>query len=323
AVLVGCLYPNYPEPYQLNGCINDVKMMKKMLIGRFGFDPKAIMVLTDKPGSKKLRATGKNIKIQLGNMIAKALPGDRLFFFFSGHGTSFTDKHNRNLTRHAIVACDDNNITCMDFRHYVNHLPKNATLTIIADSCFSGGLIDQEPVQVGLLPYYNPRINNEDSNYKPRKLPYEAYLAQLSSRTGLNSPDIGVHLVQLFDLEASILFSLPPDEHPKPLKADQGILLSGGEPNENTVDDPEDSNGPAGGAFTKTVAAIVNAHSAPITNKQLVIRARGILGNRKDHPQHPCLYCSNKNADAVFLRKASHGQAEIGQTSEEGHVLEE
>ncbi|KAL7093063.1 hypothetical protein ACP275_11G019200 [Erythranthe tilingii] len=202
----------------------------------------------------------------------------------------------------------------MDFRHYVNRLPKDATLTIIADSCYSGGLIDQEPVQVGLLPY-NPRINNEDSNYKPRKLPYEVYLAQLSSKTGLNSPDIGVHLVKLFDLEASILFRLRPDEHPKPLKADQGILLSGGEPNENTVDDPEDSNGPAGGAFTKTVAAIVNGHPAPITNKNLVIRARRILGNRKKDPQHPCLYCSRKNADAVFLRKASPGRAEIGETT--------
>ncbi|KAL8037133.1 hypothetical protein ABFX02_11G019700 [Erythranthe guttata] len=293
-------------------------MMKKMLIGRFGFDRKAIMVLTDKPGSKKLRATGQNIKTQLGNMIAKALPGDRLFFFFAGHGISFKDKQNEDLIRHAIVACDDNNITCMDFRHYVNRLPKDATLTIIADSCYSGGLIDEEPVQVGLL----PRSYNEDSNYKPRKLPYEAYLEQLSSKTGLNSPDIGVHLVQLFDLEASILFSLPPDEHPKPLKADQGILLSGCEPNELTSDEPADENGPAGGAFTKTVAAIINGHPAPITNKQLVIRARRILGSRKDYPQHPCLYCSSKNADAIFLRKASHGRAEIGQTSED-RVLED
>ncbi|KAL7093067.1 hypothetical protein ACP275_11G019700 [Erythranthe tilingii] len=285
-------------------------MMKKMLIGRFGFDPKAIMVLTDKPGSKKLRATGQNIKIQLGNMIAKALPGDRLFFFFSGHGTTFPDEHNEKLIRHAIVACDNNNITCMDFRDYVNGLPKDATLTVMADSCCSGGLIDQEPVQVGLP--YHPHPPNKSCR-PPKMLPYNAYLAQLSSQTGLNSPNIGVHLVQLFKSEASILFTQPPNKHPQPLKADQGILLSAGEPDEATSDEPADKNGPAGGAFTKAVVAILKGHPTPITNEQLVNKARGILGNRKkDERQYPCLYCSRKNVDAVFLGKATHGRVEIG-----------
>ncbi|KAL9150949.1 hypothetical protein ABFS82_11G022000 [Erythranthe guttata] len=139
----------------------------------------------------------------------------------------------------------------MDFRHYVNRLPKDAALTVVADSCSSGGLIDQEPVQVGLP--YHPR---PQKSCHPRILPYDAYLAQLSSKTGLNSPDIGVHLVKLFDSEASILFRLRPDQHPKPLKADQGILLSGCEPDQNTVED-WDENGSPCGAFTKVVVGIL------------------------------------------------------------------
>ncbi|EYU20863.1 hypothetical protein ABFS82_11G019800 [Erythranthe guttata] len=292
-------------------------MMKKMLIGRFGFDSKAIMVLTDKPGSKKLRATGQNIKIQLGNMIAKALPGDRLLFFFSGHGTTVTDDNGK--LRQAIVGCDDNNINCLEFRHYVNLLPKDATLTILADSCCSGGLIDQEPVQVGLP--YHPQP--PDRSCRPRRmLPYDAYLAQLSSRTGLNSPNIGVHLVQLFKSEASILFTQPPNKHPQPLKADQGILLSAGEPDEFTYED-EDENGAPCGAFTKVVVEILKGTPALITNKKLVMKARGILGVKKINPQHPCLYCSRKNVDAGFLGKATHSRVEIGETSAEDHVLQE
>ncbi|XP_012846904.1 PREDICTED: metacaspase-9-like [Erythranthe guttata] len=158
---------------------------------------------------------------------------------------------------------------------------------------------------------------------KPKMIPYESYMANLSAMTGLNNPDIGAHLVELFGSEASIMFRLRPDQHPKPLKTNQGILLSGGEPSEETFEDPEDKNGPVGGAFTKTVVAILKGHLAQLqTRNRLSGSARGILGNRKKDPQHPCLYCSSKNADAVFLRKASHGRAEIGETSED-RVLED
>ncbi|EYU20876.1 hypothetical protein MIMGU_mgv1a011635mg [Erythranthe guttata] len=188
----------------------------------------------------------------------------------------------------------------MDFRHYVNRLPKDAALTVVADSCSSGGLIDQEPVQVGLP--YHPR---PQKSCHPRILPYDAYLAQLSSKTGLNSPDIGVHLVKLFDSEASILFRLRPDQHPKPLKADQGILLSGCEPDQNTVED-WDENGSPCGAFTK----------------QLVIKARGILGIKAENErQHPCLYCTRKNVNAVFLLKTT-ARAEIPLQSQLAASLE-
>ncbi|KAL8037140.1 hypothetical protein ABFX02_11G020400 [Erythranthe guttata] len=318
AILVGC--NNYPNPKEnLSGCHNDVYNMHNTLIKRFRFDPKRIVVMVDKPGSKQM-PTAANIKKQLKKMIEDADEGDRLFFYFSGHGMPIC--HNGEI-KQAIVPSDDNLITCMDFRYYVNRLPKKATFTIMADSCCSGGLIDQEPVQVG-QPYIvqPPKDQSCVGENKPKMIPYESYMANLSARTGLNDPDIGAHLFQLFGSEASIMFRLPPDQHPKPLKIDQGILLSGSEPSEDTIDDPADKNGPAGGAFTKTVVAILKGHPAPITNKKLVNKARGILGNRKKYPQHPCLYCSSKNADAVFLRKASHGLAEIGESSED-RVLED
>ncbi|KAL7093081.1 hypothetical protein ACP275_11G020900 [Erythranthe tilingii] len=317
AILVGC--NNYPYPItKLRGCHNDAYNMHNTLIKRFHFDPKRILVMVDKPGSKQM-PTGKNIIKQLEKMIEDADEGDRLFFFFSGHGMPLC--HNGE-SKQAIVTCDRNLITCMDFRYCVSRLPEKATFTIMADSCFSGGLIDHEPVQVG-LPYIVPHNETCGGENKPKMIPYESYMANLSSTTGLNDLDIGAHLIQLFGSEVSIMFQQSTGQNPLPMiKADQGILLSGGEPSEKTVDEPADKNGPAGGAFTKAVVAILKGHPAPITNKKLVIKARGILGNKKDNPQHPCLYCSSKNADAVFLRKASHGRAEIGETSED-RVLED
>ncbi|KAL7134337.1 hypothetical protein ABFS83_11G020200 [Erythranthe nasuta] len=300
AILVGC--NNYPDPEnELKGCHNNAYNMHNILIKRFNFDPKRILVMVDTPGSKHM-PTAANIKKQLEKMIEDADEGHRLFFYFSGHGMTFC---HHGETKPAIVPCDDNLIT-----YCVSRLHKKATFTIMADSCNSGGLIDQEPVQVG-LPYIVPHKETCGGENKPKMIPYESYMANLSSRTGLNDPDIGAHLIQLFGSEASIMFWLPPHQHPELLKSDQGILLSGGEPDELTFEDRRDIRNPCG-AFTKTVVAILNGHPAPITNRQLIVNARGILGIKDEYErQHPCLYCSQENANAIFLRKAS----EIGETS--------
>ncbi|KAL7134325.1 hypothetical protein ABFS83_11G019100 [Erythranthe nasuta] len=320
AVLVGC--NNYPNPkHRLRGSHNDVYKMRNTLINRFRYDPARIVVMVDKPGSEKM-PTAANIKKELRDMVGKAQSGDRLLFLFSGHGLCYKPKDRK----HAIVACDNNLITHLDLRCEVNRLPENATLTVLANSCCSGGLIDKEPVQVGAPAYQalliddddddqTVMVNNDVDDYIPRMITYESYLAQLSAETGMNDPDIGVHLVRLFGSDASIMFRLPINEHPKALKADQRILLSGPEPQKYSWGDVDEKGAPCG-AFTKTVVKILDKHAGSITNRHLVMRARAILEKRvpKKYVQRPCLYCSPKNADAVFLRKP-FTRAEIGEAS--------
>ncbi|KAI3446600.1 hypothetical protein Pfo_003265 [Paulownia fortunei] len=301
ALLVGCNYPNAKD--ELKGCHNDVLNIRKTLIKRFGFDPNCIELLIDKPGSMTM-PTGANIKKALNRMVDQARPGDVLFFHFSGHGLILPSPNSPNKME-AIVPCDYNVITSVDFRHLVDRVPKGATFTILSDSCHSGGLIDKEPEQIG--PSHPPHDQTmvPVSPGKRRMIPYESLLQQLSSVTGLNNPDIGVHLLQMFGSDASLMFRLPPHQFPKPLKPDQGILLSGCQTNENSEDVPDD-NGEAYGAFSNAVEIILKGNSGPLSNKQIVIMARKILEMKGNDQQHPCLYCSKENADAIFLRKARH-----------------
>jgi len=114
ATLVGCNYAGTEN--ELQGCINDVHAMRTVLLDRFGFAPGDVTVLTDdhKPGAGVL-PTGAAVKRALFDMVARATPGDVLFFHFSGHGTVVDQPVSGHAAgaRHdeAIVPCDFNLIT--------------------------------------------------------------------------------------------------------------------------------------------------------------------------------------------------------------------
>ncbi|KAL0346079.1 UNVERIFIED_CONTAM: Metacaspase-9 [Sesamum radiatum] len=300
ALLVGCNYPNTPN--ELHGCYNDVLAMREVLVARFGFDPDHVEVMIDKPGSL-IMPTGANIKKALSRMIDQAEPGDVLFFHYSGHGTLIKAR-NSSKKEEAIVPCDFNLITSVDFRQLVNRVPKGATFTILSDSCHSGGLIDKETEQIG--PSSNPRNGTTPPSCKPKEIPFQSILEYFTSLTTKISTDIGTHLVEVFGSDASLMFRLPLHElEPisKPyLKPDEGILLSGCQANETSadVDIMENGRKPCG-AFSNAVQMVLKENSGPLSNRELVLMARKILVMQHFNNQHPCLYCSDENADAIFL----------------------
>ena len=80
ALLVGInAYPGQP----LNGCVNDVNDMARLLVDACGFRSAEIRLVVD------ARATTANIRDRLEWLVAGARPGDRLFFHYSGHGARF------------------------------------------------------------------------------------------------------------------------------------------------------------------------------------------------------------------------------------------
>lgn len=317
AVLVGCNYPNTPN--ELHGCINDVLAMQKTLIRRFGFDPTHIELLTDSPASLVM-PTGENIKKALGRMIDKAEAGDVLFFHYSGHGTRIPSVRPTHPFRkdEAIVPCDFNLITDVDFRQLVNRLPKEASFTILSDSCHSGGLIDKEKEQIGpstidekegtLITHYS---------HKPKAIPIESILQHLSSLTSINTSDIGTHLLEFFGHNASLKFLLPNDEHEQEwsLQPDAGILLSGCQANETSADMSPNGNGESNnikayGAFSNAVQMVLKENSGPLSNKEIVMMARKILQAQRVE-QHPCLYCSDDNCVKSFLCQQEESSSDI------------
>ncbi|KAJ4836456.1 Metacaspase-9 [Turnera subulata] len=307
AVLVGCNYPNTQN--ELHGCINDVLTMRDVLVNHFGLDLSHIQLLTDAPagGSDHIMPTGANIKKALGEMIDQAEPGDVLFFHYSGHGTRIPSvKHGHPFRQdEAIVPCDFNLITDVDFRQLVNRLPKGASFTILSDSCHSGGLIDKEKEQIGPSTI-TARGSAHSDDHKPKSIPFATILQHLSSLTSICTHEIGTHLLELFGSEASLKFRLPLHDGsilwPELLKPDDGILLSGCQANETSADmsPSPGGGGKAYGAFSNAVQTVLKEHSGQLSNRQVVMMARERL-QANGVEQHPCLYCSDKNADAVFL----------------------
>lgn len=82
---------------------------------------------------------------------------------------------------------------------------------------------------------------------------------------------------------------------------DAGILVSACEPYETSADaNPTNNPRDAYGALSNAIQTIIGESRAPLTNRQVVMTARKLL-SQQGYKQHPCLYCSDRNADTLFL----------------------
>ena len=79
ALLVGI--DRYPHQEDLTGCNTDIELQRELLIHRFGFNPKDIIVLSDR------QATRENIETAfIEHLSNQARPDDVVVFHFSGYG---------------------------------------------------------------------------------------------------------------------------------------------------------------------------------------------------------------------------------------------
>ncbi|KAJ4866582.1 Metacaspase-8 [Raphanus sativus] len=149
ALLIGINYPG--TSVELRGCVNDVRRMHRCLTDRYGFSNDNITVLIDTETSGP-QPTGKNIRDALNKLIADGESGDTLVVHYSGHGTRLpTEEGVLDATGfdECITPCDMNLITDNEFRDMVAEVKEGCRLTIISDSCHSGGLIEEAKEQIG------------------------------------------------------------------------------------------------------------------------------------------------------------------------------
>ncbi|MBA0867523.1 hypothetical protein Goshw_000757, partial [Gossypium schwendimanii] len=264
-----------PTPYNLKGCINDVENIRRLIMKRFNFDRHFIKEII-------------------------------MLFYFSGHGTAVPVLKPGQPLRldEAIVPCDFNLITDVDFRDLVNQLPEKVNFTILSDSCHSGGLIDKEKEQIGPNTLRKGEKSPECiTRGKSIEFPVIHDIIDLVSDAAHQATNIaeqffgsfGRDIVSLkFNHEAAKqkgLLGLQPHE-------DKGILVSGCKAYETSFDVVLD--GKSYGAFTDAVVKVSMGGYVKISNKDLVTRARDIL-KQNGFDQTPCLYCSNADLDADFL----------------------
>ncbi|KAI0297815.1 caspase domain-containing protein [Multifurca ochricompacta] len=153
ALLIGINYtspPDDPEQgyRQLNGPVNDVKEMKKVLIEVYHYREEDIFMMTDEEVNKDtpLWPSETNILRAMLNLVRDAAPGDAFVFHYAGHSgqqRATIDPNEVDGLDEYIVTCDYKIILDNTLREYlVNKLPKGARLTAVLDACHSGTLLD-------------------------------------------------------------------------------------------------------------------------------------------------------------------------------------
>ncbi|MBW4518181.1 MAG: caspase family protein [Scytolyngbya sp. HA4215-MV1] len=151
ALLVGI--NDYPDPISsLAGCLTDVDLQRELLVHRFGFNPKDILVVSDK---ESLTPTRQNILTAFEtHLIQQAKRGDVVVFHYSGHGSLVLDSSPQPLFKNdqgqgingTIVPRDRvtaNPTQVQDIMGHTLFLLMSALqtedITAVLDSCHSGG----------------------------------------------------------------------------------------------------------------------------------------------------------------------------------------
>ncbi|KAG7654501.1 unnamed protein product [Arabidopsis thaliana] len=183
ALLIGINYPG--TAVELRGCVNDVHRMQKCLIELYGFANKDIVIMIDTDKSC-IQPTGNNICEELKRLIASGQSGDFLVFHYSGHGTrippGIEDSDDSTGFDECITPCDMNLIKDQQFREMVSRVKEGCQLTIISDSCHSGGLIQEVKEQIGeshMKPVDKVKEQIEESHMKQPKLGIASYFLNI------------------------------------------------------------------------------------------------------------------------------------------------
>lgn len=151
ALLIGI--NDYSRGYfpDLQGCINDVRLMERVLRERYGFGEGDITRLENS------EATRQAILDQLARLEREVRPDDIVVVHYSGHGSVMTDRegdspsgvdetlvpHDSGRKNPDGAACDDANHDITDDEIYDWLLRMSEVtpfLTLIIDSCHSGGM---------------------------------------------------------------------------------------------------------------------------------------------------------------------------------------
>jgi hypothetical protein len=150
ALLIGLNYKG--TSYELNGCINDVMNIKRLLLFN-GYEEKNIVVLAD--NNPHRMPTRANILNELSKLTT--LPSSEIFVHYSGHGSRVRDVNGDETSRldSVIVPCDvlSTNVILDDVLfQYVSKFKCKSIL--LFDSCNSGSVCDLPY----MMSYNNGRI---------------------------------------------------------------------------------------------------------------------------------------------------------------------
>ncbi|TKV95792.1 hypothetical protein SEVIR_9G384800v4 [Setaria viridis] len=146
ALLVGVSYRG--TAHELKGTVNDVKEMRRLLCGKFGFPGDCILELTENERDPSRVPTRENLLRAMRWLVDGCSSGDSLVFHFSGHGVQKLDMNDDEVDGYNEALCpvdfersgkildDEINATI------VRPLGRGVKLHAIVDTCHSGTILD-------------------------------------------------------------------------------------------------------------------------------------------------------------------------------------
>jgi len=159
-------YPNTNN--DLGGCVNDANDWADLLKDGFEFG-KQIQIITDSD------ATKDRILQALGDLVTDSKSGDIAVFTYSGHGTWIYDQGepDESDNRDEAICAHDGIIIDDQIRTVIRQMKPGVRLTIISDSCYSGGVTramltrargtDEESAKTAPRPRYMPPADDRDA----------------------------------------------------------------------------------------------------------------------------------------------------------------
>jgi len=128
---------NYNNFNDLPSCVADAEKFSEILIKKYGFLKKDIVLLTDDA------VDGKNFRAALKNLFINVSAKDRIVLFFSGHGTT---QLKGGILQECLVLQDEF-LLDDELVSASNDIP-GGVLTAVIDACYSGGMNKQLMVGV-------------------------------------------------------------------------------------------------------------------------------------------------------------------------------
>jgi len=137
ACLVGINYVGTSS--ELRGCVNDVYLIRDLLVSMYKYKVEDIVILTDEYASRE------NIIKEFTSLVQNAKSGDSIFFSFSGHGSNMKDTNCDEVDGidELIVSVDHYAITDDELKNILDkYLNTDVNMFSMFDSCRSGTMLD-------------------------------------------------------------------------------------------------------------------------------------------------------------------------------------
>lgn len=143
ALLIGINYKG--SDAELRGCINDITNIRSILVNNCDYQDSNIRILTEEVN---LKPTRNNIETQINWLVSNCMSGDTLLFYYSGHGSSITDRNNDENDKkdEVLIPLDyeSNGVITDDwlYQNMAAKIPAGVKLFGFTDCCHSGTMVD-------------------------------------------------------------------------------------------------------------------------------------------------------------------------------------